>query len=182
MSVTIDSIALFLGAKKGNSSNYNLVLTLYESETFAYPYQKPVARTTRSVVDIHRNNWYSFNFDTPVLLNSGKYSITLHQENFDNFNPVDFDLNFCEWIHSNDFETSKTIYAYSTQSGFENRTYDPLTSVGYGFGEGIFTGYGYGYGQNSVISYFDIFDFDGSKMDMDCLVKIMGMVMDTKTM
>lgn len=165
MAVTIKNIALYLGRRKGFDSDYNLVLTLYESDmpNRISPIALPLARATRSVSDIDSDNWYVFKFSVPVVLSAGYYSMVLTQENVDESDPVDFNANFCEWIHSSDLDPGKQIWSFSTSSGFEYET-DYSYGYGYGYGneDGILYGYGFGYGANDSYDYFDVFFSDGT--------------------
>ena len=165
MSIIVENIALYLGRRKGISSDYKLVLTLFESNpsTSISPNVMPLARAERQVSDIDSDNWYVFNFDDPVSLSEGYYSITLHQENDDEYSPVDFNANFCEWVHSEDLDSGKQIWSFSTASGFQWR--DDVSDYGYGFGygveNGIAYGYGYGYGSDEPYDYFQILGIGG---------------------
>ena len=161
----LDNISLYLGRRKGFDSNYKLVLTLYDSGVSdrITPNLLPIARATRSVSDIDSDNWYVFNFTTPVVLAPGYYSMVLTQENNDESDPVDFNANFCEWLHSSDLTTGKANWSFSSSSGFEPDL-DSDFGYGYGYGneEGIVHGYGYGYGANEAFDYFDVLFANGS--------------------
>ena len=169
MSITVENIGLFLSNKTGNRSDYKLRLSLYMSnhDGGGIPDgSAPLVSVTRQVDDIDHLGWYVFNFPFAVILPTGFYSITLHQEPNDETFPVDFKVNFVQWLHDPDKTTNKGgVSSFSSDLQFTSDVY----GYGYGghglgseYGQSLIYGYGYGYSNPfDSLDFFNIIGVDG---------------------
>lgn len=169
MSITVSNIGLYLAPKVGNRSDYSLVLSLYASDPVSGCVPDgnlPLARATRSVNDIDHKGWYVFNLDFSIVLPTGHYSIVLHQRSDDENFPVEFDVNFVEWLHDPDIDSNKGVCAFSSDPEFTSDVYG-YGYGGHGIGSDILDAliYGYGYGYDNPLDAFDFFNIFGVNGD-----------------
>lgn len=152
-------ISLKLSARKGNSVDYRLVLSLYYADHSNYGLPitgLPLGISYRNVDDIDSDNWYTFRFEELSNLPSGNYALVLYQQSKSVENQVDFSTNVIDWFHSDSFEILKDSYAFSSDLSFG-------TSYGFdsGYGYANIYGYGYGYGHTSPLDYFNVLNVSG---------------------
>jgi hypothetical protein len=158
MSETIKNIALYLTPRLGDSSDWRLILTIYESDHDAggFPIGDPLGISERLVSDITQEGWYSFDFNS-IELYAGYYCMVLTQRKNDTLSDEDFfEKNFIEWVHSSETETNRTEYAFSSDYGFTT-----FPTGGNAYYDSYVYGYGYGYGLDDPLDYFNVLGFDG---------------------
>ncbi len=177
MSATIRNIGLYLSKRIGIRTDYKLILSFYIADhtTGGVPNGTlPLAVAERKVDDIDSDSWYCFNFDYEIIVPSGYYCITLHQQTNDVFDVVDFKTNFVQWIH-----TSDRVITHKDTSSFSSNLQFSSDPYGYGFADfgSIYSlseiyGFGYGYGDAlDSLNFFNVFeangDFIGYSLDSD---------------
>ena len=158
MSNTIRNIGLYLSARHGSDTDYQLVLCVYDSDhTTGLPVLSSLPHTIaeRNVDDIDHDGWYVFDLPYPMTLTVGHYSIVLYQRRINIDSPVDFDQNFVGWIHSEDTSTLKDILSFSSVNDLS-----PADSYAYSFSSVNVYGYGYDYGIGS--DYYDVLGILGT--------------------
>jgi len=159
MSQIIKNIALYLTPRLGDSTDWSLILTVYNSDhnSGGFPVGFPLGIAERPVSDITQEGWYIFDFNS-LELDPGYYSIVLTQRKGD-LNPDEdfFEKNFIEWVHSSNTEDNKQVYAFSSDYGFTT-----FPSGGNAYYDSYVYGYGYGYGLDDPLDYFNVLGFEGS--------------------
>ena len=169
MSQKITNIALRLSPRYGIVTDYTLVLSLYHADHASGGVPDgnlPVAIAERSVNDIDHEGWFVFKFESPVILDPDYYCITLHQQSNNPSVPVNFKVNFVEWLYDPDIEEDKEVSAFSTDLQFTADVYNYCYG-GHGLGSvysySYVYGYGYGYGDAfDSLDYFNIIGVSGS--------------------
>ena len=154
----INNIGLYLRSRKGFDTDYNLVLCIYESINGIPVYGSfPLAVASRTVNDIDHDGWYIFRFPNSVSLSSGTYCLVLNQLSNYMSSPIDMNVNFVEWVHSDYGEENENLFSFSNDSNF----------LGFTWGdEHLFNlyGYGYGYGYSDPMDYYDVMDVNGNNI------------------
>jgi hypothetical protein len=162
MSQTINNIALYFDARKGDFVDYFIILSIYNcDDSTGLPYGQPIASSVRGVSDIDHKGWYVFNFSNPVVLQAGSYCMIAYHS-YENIE--DKDINFIEWVHSRDIETNQDVMFVSSEYFEDSYSYG-YTNV-----------YNYGYGYDEALSYLKFLMSTGLFLSSKARSLISGMI------
>lgn len=160
---SVSGISLYLSARKGNRTDYRLVLMVKSSIN---AYELPLALSSKQASEFDHDGWYYFPFETDVDLSVGEYIIVVYQAPNNYADSPDFNYNYIDWFHSSDIENLKNndndtqVFSFSNDAEFSTSS-----SYAVSYATGPLYGYGYGKGQTgSSLDYFNILGFSGDDL------------------